>query len=153
MLSRFVTAFLPRSKCLNFMAAVTICSDFGAQEKKICHCVWFFPIYLTLSERTRCHDLIFSNIEFQAFSFFSFTLIKQFFNSSSLSAIRVVSYAYVRLLIFLLALLIPVCDLPSPAFHMMYKLNKQGDNIQPCCTPFPILNQFVVPYLDLTVAS
>ena len=27
----------------NFMAAVTICSDFGAQENKVCHC---FPIYL-----------------------------------------------------------------------------------------------------------
>ena len=31
MLSRFVIAFLLRSKCLNFMAAVTICSDFRAQ--------------------------------------------------------------------------------------------------------------------------
>ena len=30
----------------NFMAAVTICSDFGAQENKIPHCVYFFPIYL-----------------------------------------------------------------------------------------------------------
>ena len=45
-LSRFVTAFLPRSKCLfNFMAAVTICSDFGAQENKICHCFHFSPLY------------------------------------------------------------------------------------------------------------
>ena len=34
-----------------------------------------------------------------------------------------------------------------------YKLNKQGDNIQPWCTPFPILNQSVVPCLILTVAS
>ena len=33
MLSRFVIAFLPRSKCLNFMAAVTVCSDLGAQRK------------------------------------------------------------------------------------------------------------------------
>ena len=32
MLSRLVITFLPRSKCLNFMAAVTICSDFGAQK-------------------------------------------------------------------------------------------------------------------------
>ena len=31
-LSRLVISFLPRSKCLNFMDAVTICSDFGAQE-------------------------------------------------------------------------------------------------------------------------
>ena len=35
MLSRF---FLPRSKCLNFMAAITICSDFGAQKNKVSHC-------------------------------------------------------------------------------------------------------------------
>ena len=32
MLSRLAITFLPGSKCLNFMAAVTICSDFGAQE-------------------------------------------------------------------------------------------------------------------------
>ena len=32
-LSSFVVAFLPRSKCLNFMAAVNICSDFGAPPK------------------------------------------------------------------------------------------------------------------------
>ena len=43
MLSRFVMAFLPRSKRLNFLAAVTICSDFGAQENKICHCFHCFP--------------------------------------------------------------------------------------------------------------
>ena len=45
-LSRFVIAFLPRSKCLNFMAAVTICSDFGAQENKICCSFHFFPFSL-----------------------------------------------------------------------------------------------------------
>ena len=39
-LSRFVIAFLPRSKCLNFMTAVTICGDFRAQESKICHCTF-----------------------------------------------------------------------------------------------------------------
>ena len=32
-LSRLVIAFLPRGKCLYFMAAVTICSDFGAPQK------------------------------------------------------------------------------------------------------------------------
>ena len=36
-LSRFVTTFFPRSKCFNFMAAIIICSDFGALENKICH--------------------------------------------------------------------------------------------------------------------
>ena len=54
MLSRLVITFLPRSKRLNFMAAVTICSDFGAQKNKVCHC---FPIYLPWSDGTRCRDL------------------------------------------------------------------------------------------------
>ena len=35
MISWLVIAFLPRSKHLNFMAAVTICSDLGAQEKTV----------------------------------------------------------------------------------------------------------------------
>ena len=34
-LSGLVLTFLPRSKCLNFMAAVTICSDFGAPKNKV----------------------------------------------------------------------------------------------------------------------
>ena len=66
------------------------------------------------------------------------------------------SSAYLRLLIFLLAILIPACVSSSPAFLMMssaYKLNKQGDNIQPWPTPFPIWNQSVVPCPVLTVAS
>ena len=35
MLCWFVIAFLPRSKHLNFMAAVTLCSDFGAQQNSL----------------------------------------------------------------------------------------------------------------------
>ena len=47
MLSRLVIAFLPKSNCLLFfVAAVPICSDFGAQENKACHCFHYFPIYL-----------------------------------------------------------------------------------------------------------
>ena len=46
LLSRLVIAFLPRSKCHNFMAAVTICSDFGAPENKVSHCFHCFTIYL-----------------------------------------------------------------------------------------------------------
>ena len=37
--------------------------------------------------------------------------------------------------------------------YSAYKLNKQGDNIQPWCTPFPIWNQSIVPCPVLTVAS
>ena len=78
--------------------------------------LWCFFIYFSLT-----------------FSLSSFTYIKRLFNSS-LSAIRVVSSAYLRLLIFLPAILIPACASSSPASLMMYsayKLNKQGDNIQP----------------------
>ena len=73
-----------------------------------------------------------------------------------LSAKRVVSSAYLRLLIFLPEILIPACASSSPAFLMIYsasKLNKQGDTIQPWCAPFPIWNQSVVPCPVLTVAS
>ena len=67
-----------------------------------------------------------------AFSLPFFTLIKRLFSSSTLSAIRVVSFAYLKLLIFLLIQgeLIQACVSSSLAFHMMhsaYKLNKQGD--------------------------
>ena len=48
----------------------------------------------------------------------------------------------------LLAILIPACESSSPAFLMMYSAcelsNKQGENIQPCPTPFPVLNQSIV---------
>ena len=139
------------------MSAITICSDFGAQNNKVWHCFHCFPIYLPWSDGIRCHDLSFLNVELKPiFSLSSFTFIKRLFSSSSLSAIRVVSSAYLRLLIFLPAILIPACASSSPAFLMMYsayKLNKQGDYIQPWRTPFPIWNQSVVPCPVLTVAS
>ena len=47
------------------MASNMIHSDFGAQEKKICHCFHFFHFYLPWSDRTRCHDPSFLNVEFQ----------------------------------------------------------------------------------------
>ena len=64
MLSSLVIAFLPRSEIkfsFNFMAAVTTCSDFGAQKNKVSYC---FHIYLLWSDGTRCHDLCFLNVEF-----------------------------------------------------------------------------------------
>ena len=66
------------------------------------------------------------------------------------------SSTYLRLLIFLLAILILAYASPSPAFLMMYsvyKLNKHCDNIQPWLNPFPIWNQSVVPCPVPTVAS
>ena len=58
------------------------------------------------------------------FSLSSYILIKKLFSSSSLSAIRVVSSAYLRLLLFLPAILIPACASSSPAFLMMYSAYK-----------------------------
>ena len=48
MLSRFVIAFLPKTECLffNFVATVTVHSDFGAQGNKTRHRSCFFPFYL-----------------------------------------------------------------------------------------------------------
>ena len=99
--------------------------------------------------------LVFWMMSFKpTFSLSSFIFIKRLF-SSSLSAIRVVSSAYLRLLIFLPAILIPAYASSSPAFLMRYsayRLNKQGVNIRPWCTPFLIWNQSV-PCPVLTVAS
>ena len=88
--------------------------------------------------------LVFWMLKFKpAFSLSCFPYIKRLFSLFSLSAIRVVSTACLMLLIFLMAILIPACASFSLAFHMIYsayKLNKQGDNMQPWCTPFSILN-------------
>ena len=101
--------------------------------------------------------LLFWMLSFKPTSpFSSYTFIKRVFSFSSLSAIRVASSAYLRLLIFLLAILMPACASSSPAFLMMYsayKLNKQGDNMQPWHTPFPIGNWSVVLFQVLTVVS
>ena len=101
--------------------------------------------------------LVFWMLSFKpTFLLSSFTFIKRLFSSSSLSAIRVVSSAYLRLLIFHPAISISTCVSWGLAYHMMYsayKLNKQGDNIQAWRTPFPIWNQSVVPCPVLTVAS
>ena len=157
-LSRFVTAFLPRSNlllisCLQSPSAVIL----EPKKRKSVTVSIFSPFYLPRSEGTGCHDLSSLILSLKtAFLLSSSTLIKRFFSSSSLSAMSVISSAYLRLLIFLPAVLISSCNLSSMAFRMMcsvYKLNKQGDNKQSSRTPFSILNQLVVPYRVLTVAS
>ena len=157
MLSRLVIVFLPRSKHLLIMAAVNICSDFGAQENKS---ITISIVFLSICHEVKRLDVmvfIFWMLRFRtSFSLSSFTFFKRLFSSSSLSAIWVVSSAYLRLLMFFPAILILVCASSSPAFCLMYsayKLNKQGNNIQLWCTPFPVWNQSLVPHLVLTVVS
>ena len=136
------------------MTAVTICSDLGAPPKKSATVSPFM-----------CHEVmgpdamifVFWVLSFKpTFSLPYFTFIKRLFSSSLPSAVTVVSSAYLWLPTFLPPILIPVCPSSSPAFCVIYsacKLNKQGDNIQPSPTPFPIWNQSVVPCPVLTVAS
>ena len=142
----------------NFMAIFTICCDFGAQEN-------FKSVIVSIVSPSVCYEVMgpdamiftFWTLSFKpAFLLSSFTFIKRLFSSSSLSATSVVSFAYLRLLLLLLAILIPACASFSLAFCVKdsaYKLNKLGDNIQPWCSLFPICNQSVVPCPVLTAAS
>ena len=127
MLSRFVTDFLPRSKRL-LISWLQSPSAVILEPKKI-------KSDTVPYEVMGPDDMIFVFLMLSfkpPFSLSSFTFIKRLFSSSSLSAVSMVSSAYLRLLIFLPAILIPVCSSSSPAFHMRYsacKLNKQGSNI------------------------
>ena len=144
------------------MAAITICSDLGAPQNKVWHCFYCFPIYFPRSDGTGCHDLRFLKSFKPTFSLSSFIFIKRLFISSSLSAIRVVSSAYLRLLIFLPAILIPACVSSSVAFLIMYsayKLNKQGDNIvlaysfpylEPVCFSMPSSNCCFLTWIQIS---
>ena len=96
------------------MCAITICSVFGVQENKVSHCFLPHPPPPSICHEVMGADaiiLVFWMLSFKpAFSLSSFTFIKRLFNFSSLSAVWVVSCAYLRLLIFLLAILMPACD-------------------------------------------
>ena len=153
MLSKSVIVFLPRSKCL-LIIGLQSASAVILEPKKIKSVT--VSICLEVM-RPDAMIFVFWLLSFKpTFLLSYFTFIKRLFSSSSLSAIREVSSGYVRLLIFLPAILIPACASSTPAFCVMYsayKLNNQGENIQPWCTPFPIWNQSVVPCPVLTVAS
>ena len=154
-LSRLVISFLPRSKRL-LISWLQSPSAMILEPRKIKSATVSPSIYHEVMG-SDAMVLVFWMLSFKpTFSLSSFTFIKRHFSSSSLSAIRVVSSAYLRLLIFLPAILILACASSSPASLMVYsvyKWNKQGDNIQPWHTPFPIWNQSVVPCPVLTVAS
>ena len=158
MLSRLVIAFLQRSKRL-------LISWLQSQTAVILESKKIKSVTVSTVSSSVCYEvmgpdamiLVFWMLSFKpGFLLSSFTFIKRLFSSSLLSAIRVVSSAYLRLLVFLLAVLIPACISSSPVFRMIfsaYELNEQDDSVQPWHTPFPIWNQSIVPYLVLTVAS
>ena len=142
-LSIFVIAFLPRSKHLLISWLQSLSTVILEPKKR--KSVTVSILSLSIHHEVMRPDIMildFLMLSFKSvFSLTSFTLIQRLFSSSSLSATRVVSSAYLRLLIFLLGILFLACDSSSLAFYMIYsayKLNEKGDNIQPC-TPFTIL--------------
>ena len=158
MLSTWVKTFLPRSKHL-LISWLQSPSAVILKPPKI-KSDTVSTVSPSISHEVMGADamiLVFWMLSFKStFSLSSFTFIKRLFSSSLVSAIRVVSSAYLRLLIFLPEILTPACASSSPAFLMMYsayKLSKQSDNTQLWCTPFLIWNQSVVPCPVLTVDS
>ena len=104
MLSRLVITFLPRNKQKTKSFTISIVS------LSICHEV-MGPDTMILA---------FWMLSFKpVFSLSSFTYIRRFFSSSSLSAIRVVSSAFLRLLVFLLATLVSACASSGPYLEIL----------------------------------
>ena len=122
MLSRFVISFLPKSKSL-------LISWLQSPSTVILELTKIKSVTVYIFSPSVCHEvmepdagiLVFWMLNFKTvLSLCPFTCIKRSFSYSSLSPVRVVSSAYLRLLIFLLAILISACDSSSLAFHMMY---------------------------------
>ena len=113
MMFRLVIAFLPRSKCL-LISWLQSPSAVILEPKKIKSVTVFTFSHLFVMKQWDFMPMILSflNVEFQA-SFFTLLFYLRF---SLISAIRVVSSAYLRLWIFLPAILIPACASSSPAF-------------------------------------
>ena len=103
-LSRFVIASLPRNKCLLVLCLQSLFTSTCHKVMGLCAMI-----------------LVFWMLTFKpTFSLSSFTFIRRLFSSSLVSSIKVVSFAYLRLLMFLLEILIPAYISSSRAFHMMY---------------------------------
>ena len=138
MLSRLVIAFLPRSKHL-LISWLKAPSSVILEPKKIKSAT------VSTVSPSICHEVmepeamifVFWTLSFKpTFSLSSFTFIKRLFSSSSLSAIRVVSSAYLRLLIFLPAILIPACVSSHPQNFNIWKFQ-----VRMCYHIISILNE------------
>ena len=117
MLSLLVITFLPRSKCLLISwlqsPSAVILEPQNIKSATVSPSICYEVM------RSDAMISVFWMLSFKpTFSLSSFTFIKRLFSSSSIFAIRVVSSAYLRLLIFLLAILIPACA--SPAQHFSW---------------------------------
>ena len=159
--SRFIIAFLPRSNCLliswlQSLSAVIL----EPKKRKSVTISAFYP--------SVCHAAMGLNAMILVVGFFFLYLtLSRLFHSppSPSSRVSLVPLLFLPLewypphtrgRFYLMLILIPVCDSPSPASLMARsacRLDRQTDSRQPCCASFSILNQPVVPHRALTVAS
>ena len=158
MLSRLVITSLPTSKHL-------LISWLQSQSAVILEPPKIKSATVSTVSPSICHEamgpdamiFVFWMLNFKpTFLLSSFIFIKRLFSSSSLSAIRAVSCTYLWLWYFSWQSWFQLVLLPAQYFSwrtLHISLNKQGDNIQPWRTPFPIWNQSVVPCPVLTIAS
>ena len=153
MLSKLLITLLPRSKCLliswlQSLSAVILelekikSATVSTVSPSICHEVMGLDAII----------LVFWMLSFKpALSLSSFTLINRLFSSSSLSAIRVVSSAYLRLLIFLPAIFIPAWESSSLSFtwctlHISYISRMRIYSLDVLLSQFWISQFFCVQY-------
>ena len=124
LLFNVLSRFLPRSKRL-------LISWLQSPSAVILEPPKIKSVTVSIVSPSICHELmgpdamilVFRMLNFKpAFALSSFSLIKKLFSSSSLSAIKVILSAYLGLLTFLLAILIPACDSFILAFGMMYSV-------------------------------
>ena len=121
--TRFVIALLPRITHL-LVSELQSPSAVILEPKKInSHCFHFFPQLFAMQWWEPMPRSYFFEHWILSQLFYSPLVpwLRRLFSSSSLSSMRVVWSAYLRLL-FLLAILIPACVSSSPAFCMMYIL-------------------------------
>ena len=146
-LSMLVIAFLPRRKHLNFMAAVTICSDFGAQENKICNCLHFCPSIWHEVMGPDAKILVFWKVSFKPAFHFPLShssrssLVPLYFLPLKWYYLHIWSCWYFSWQSWFQLV---IHQASYFTWYILHILNKLGDNIQPFCTSLPILAQSVV---------
>ena len=134
------------------MAAVTIHSDFRAHEEEICNCFHFFPFCLPCRNGAGCHDV----------SLFHYLVLSWFFHSppSLSSRDSLIPLCFLPLEWYLLHIWGCWCFYCLSWFQLVTHLaphfswvNQTGWQQTALSYPFSILNQSIVPYRVLTIAS
>ena len=150
--SRWVIAFLPRSKHL-LISWLQSPSAVILEPKKI------KSVTVSIVSPSIRHEVIEPDVMILVSWMFnfkpivslsSFTFIKRLFSPSSLSVIRVVSSACLRLLVFLPAILIPACALQSEGLNASLSQGHPLISLKPI---FPSLAAAVITALGIWLAG